>query len=237
MTRTITLRTVVGVAALTALLTSGAAFAASGSFSDVADDHPFADEIAAIAEAGIMSGAADGTFSPDDDVTRGSMAAFLSRGLGRAAADSGTASDTGDRVEQPVAEVQIRAGADGSQAGGYVVVTGNVNGSFLAADCPCHVRSELLDVTDNTERAANIQSMGNTPTLVTAGFVSVTSTWVFPIAGGQTKIFRLNGSSYVEGASTGQLSGQITAVYVPFDGLGNSPEAPDTDSSTPSAAD
>lgn len=224
MTRTITLRTVVAVAALTALLTSGAAFAASETFSDVPEDHPFAEEIAAITEAGIMSGAPDGTFSPDEDVTRGSMAAFLSRGLGRAAADSGTASATEDRVEHPVAEVQIRAGAAGSQAGGYVVVTGNVNGSFLAADCPCHVRSELLDVTANTERAANIQSMGNTPTLVTAGFASVTSTWVFPIAGGQTKTFRLNGSSYVEGASTGELSGQLTAVYVPFDGLGNGPE-------------
>ena len=66
--------------------------------------------------------------------------------------------------------MQIRAAAAGSQAGGYVVGTANA------------------------ERAANIRSMGNTPTLVTAGFASVTSTWVFPIAGGQTKTFRLNGS-------------------------------------------
>jgi len=77
----ITLRTVVGGAALTALLTSGAAFTATATFSDVPEDHPFADKIAAITEIGITSSAPDSTFSPDDEVIRCSMAAFLSRGL------------------------------------------------------------------------------------------------------------------------------------------------------------
>lgn len=211
---------VVAVAALTAVVTSGVAFAAGQALTDVPDEHPFAEEIAAITEAGIMAPDADGAFDPDGTVSRGAMAAFLSRGLGRAGADEGTASDTEDREEQALAEVEVTAGAASPGTGGYVLLTGTVSGSFLATDCPCHVRSELLDVTENTEAAQNINAVGDTPTLVTAAFGSVTSTWVFPIAGGQTKVFRLNGSTYVEGASLGELSGQLTALYVPFPATG-----------------
>jgi hypothetical protein len=50
------------------------------SFTDVPANHPFADEIGRITEAGITTGCGDGTrYCPNDPVTRAQMAAFLAR--------------------------------------------------------------------------------------------------------------------------------------------------------------
>jgi hypothetical protein len=49
-------------------------------FPDVAADDPHADAIAAVDEAGLATGYADGTFGPRDTVNRGQMAAFLAEG-------------------------------------------------------------------------------------------------------------------------------------------------------------
>lgn len=48
-------------------------------FADVADDHPFATEIAWLADTGITTGWPDNTFRPTNRVTRQAMAAFLYR--------------------------------------------------------------------------------------------------------------------------------------------------------------
>ena len=53
----------------------------SGSFSDTVG-HVFDGDIARLAEAGITRGCGNGRFCPDDYVTRGEMAAFLTRSLG-----------------------------------------------------------------------------------------------------------------------------------------------------------
>lgn len=50
-------------------------------FADVAADDPHADGIAAVAAAGIAEGRADGTYGPDEPVTRAQMASFLARAL------------------------------------------------------------------------------------------------------------------------------------------------------------
>jgi hypothetical protein len=55
----------------------GAAYAAT--FSDVPASHPFYDEIEWMAETGITQGFEDGTFRPNDEVTRGQMSAFMQR--------------------------------------------------------------------------------------------------------------------------------------------------------------
>ena len=55
----------------------GAAYAAS--FSDVPVNHPFYDEIEWMADTGITQGYPDGTFRPNEDVTRGQMSAFMQR--------------------------------------------------------------------------------------------------------------------------------------------------------------
>lgn len=51
-------------------------------FSDVPTDHPYFDSIEWAAENGITTGYPDGTYRPDDTVTRSEMAVFLKRAAG-----------------------------------------------------------------------------------------------------------------------------------------------------------
>lgn len=55
---------------------------ATASFSDVPTSHPFFNEVQQLAKSGITLGCGGGNFCPDSAVTRGQMAAFLSRALG-----------------------------------------------------------------------------------------------------------------------------------------------------------
>ena len=68
------------IGAVTAsMITGTVAFAAGKTFTDVPPSHPFATEIGKVAGACIAGGYQDGTYRPNDPVTRQAMAAFLSR--------------------------------------------------------------------------------------------------------------------------------------------------------------
>lgn len=54
----------------------------SATFNDVPTNHPFFREIQALSASSITQGCGGGAFCPDAAVTRGQMAAFLSRALG-----------------------------------------------------------------------------------------------------------------------------------------------------------
>lgn len=62
-----------------ALVGGSASWAATQVFSDVPSNHPFADEIAWMHATGISTGYQDGTYRPNDPVTRQAMSAFLQR--------------------------------------------------------------------------------------------------------------------------------------------------------------
>jgi len=65
-------------------------------YTDVSDEHAFADHINCIAYYGVTNGTGDGsTFSPNDDVTRAQMAVFIARAAGVAGVDLGDAMDEG----------------------------------------------------------------------------------------------------------------------------------------------
>jgi hypothetical protein len=55
---------------------------ASATFGDVPTNHPFFRFVEALAAAGITAGCGNGNFCPDQAVTRGQMAVFLSVALG-----------------------------------------------------------------------------------------------------------------------------------------------------------
>ncbi len=55
---------------------------ASATFSDVSTGHPFFQYIEAMAASGITSGCSATNYCPDDPLTRGQMAVFLSKALG-----------------------------------------------------------------------------------------------------------------------------------------------------------
>ena len=54
----------------------------TATFADVPTTHPFHQFIEAVAAAGISAGCGNGNFCPNDPVTRGQLAVFLSRALG-----------------------------------------------------------------------------------------------------------------------------------------------------------
>jgi len=70
-------------AQMATFLTRALGLASSGSaaFTDVPADFVHAPAISAVADAGITTGYADGTFRPQDKVTRAQMASFLARAL------------------------------------------------------------------------------------------------------------------------------------------------------------
>jgi hypothetical protein len=83
---------------------------ASRSFSDVPSSHPHARSIAAVAERGITRGCGDGrTFCPDDTVTRGQVATFVTRAFQLPAGATGTFVDVGG-VHAPGIEALAAAG-------------------------------------------------------------------------------------------------------------------------------
>lgn len=55
---------------------------ATATFTDVSTSHQFFQYIEALVDSGITSGCGGGAYCPDDPVTRGQMAVFLSRALG-----------------------------------------------------------------------------------------------------------------------------------------------------------
>lgn len=55
---------------------------ASATFNDVPTGHPFFQFIEALAKSGITGGCGSGNYCPDQPLTRGQMAVFLSKGLG-----------------------------------------------------------------------------------------------------------------------------------------------------------
>src|SRR5262245_64894162 len=87
----------VGIVAVFAI---GAVPVAWATFTDVPPANPFYADINAIQGAGITTGCGGGNFCPDDNITRQAEAAFVHRGLPRAARSTGIPIDltTTDQV-------------------------------------------------------------------------------------------------------------------------------------------
>ncbi len=104
-----------------------------GGFTDVAGT-THADAIAWVAEQGIASGRADGTFGPGDDVTRGQMATFLMVALDLPEGDESFPDAVGATHEagiSAVAEAGITAGRTDGTFGPSDAVTRGQMATFL----------------------------------------------------------------------------------------------------------
>jgi hypothetical protein len=84
-------------------------------FSDVPAGSAHAGNIAAVADAGITLGRADGTYGPEQPVTRAQMAAFLNRAFGPFEPNAGTFTDLAGVTQQRDINALKAAGI----AGGY----------------------------------------------------------------------------------------------------------------------
>src|SRR5690606_13609262 len=72
-------RLLIILAAVTSIMVVSAAAISATQFTDVPEDHLFHDDIQWMVENNLTTGKDDGTFGPDEYVTRGQLAAFIHR--------------------------------------------------------------------------------------------------------------------------------------------------------------
>ena len=159
------LRRSTGLLLATALITAPAVTLASHIFPDVPTNHPFHDEIATVALAGITAGFQDGGFHPADNVTRQAMAAFMHRGFGRIGTFVGGAPLSShlqvganvmtsgyDDVRQ--ASINVPGVPNGELAAQYVYASGRVafrDGMGSLKGCPCDFGAFIRNVDTMTD--------------------------------------------------------------------------------------
>jgi hypothetical protein len=217
-------RHLVAVTVAVVVLAAGTGALAGGGFTDVGPSHPFRQEILAIRDAGITTGFEDGTYRPGQAVSRGAMAAFMGRGFGRVqgATGSGTIADPSPPAAQTVvASLQLAAGAT-EQGGGYVLVNAEATFSVLdEADCPCPVALVLSSTSAGTVNGGGT-IIGDDDVFNGQVGGHATATAVFPIGADALETYELRAfTPDLTATADISVNASITALYVPFDGLGN----------------
>lgn len=88
------LKKVISAVVAFALTASSAAFAAAPSFTDVADTASYADSVKTLTALGVISGYEDGTFKPDDKITRAEVSTMIVAAINRTADAQGQMGNT-----------------------------------------------------------------------------------------------------------------------------------------------
>lgn len=202
------------------LLALPAGVMASDRHGDLPADHPYHDDAARMAAAGITVGCSEEPprYCPDEALSRGQMAAFLSRGLSRAAFGTSVTSLTSANGFRgvPASATVATGGAPGGT--GYVVLQGSVTvyADGDTSSCPCEIEAFIYRAGDEragpsawTQLPADKASTGTAST-------SAAVTWVAPVGTGTSVTFHL--AVFVNGAEPGGASaeGALSALYVPF---------------------
>ena len=197
---------------------------ASHLFSDVPNTNAHHDDIAAIALAGVTTGCGPGVYCPDAGVTRGQMASFLRRGLGRVALRATGLRNVAVTTNQLTIwdSFPIRPGLpSGSLANsaGFIKADSQITIRLAnAAGCPCRVRGSLALEGDGPDKLM-VGYLTNV-TLSTAGEEkSLSITGAAPVMSSGTKRVQIRVWQDV-GTGTIESYGNATALYVPFGSQG-----------------
>ena len=151
-------RRLIAAGVVTLLLALPVGVYASHDFSDVPTSNTFHAVISTLYGSRITGGCGSGKYCPNASVTRGQMAAFLVRGLGRMATVEDGADDDWAELTQPsgnpgvdphpygvVAPVSFRHGG-GAGGTAYVYASGTLNvWTDEAGVCPCEVQAFLFN--------------------------------------------------------------------------------------------
>ncbi len=134
--------------ALASSLAGGLVATAAGAelFDDVNPEGQFAEHITSVQEAGIASGYGDGTFRPQNKISRQQAASWINRAASRTALDFADAPSehapiTPADPTQALAHIEVTSPATAS-GGGWVTLQGYVAAATVATDgagCPCAV--------------------------------------------------------------------------------------------------
>ena len=225
-------RLLVVITTMIALATLPMMTVASDRFADVGDGHAFHDAINELWRARITGGCATNPrrYCPDDAVSRGQLAGFLTRGLGRVTYDRGA-----DTTSNSVASVTVDAG--GLPGGtGYVLINASVSAwTELGADAEAPASMIMFGVersatpydqheADEVSWSAAFNLFGpEAPPFEgdpeDGGFARASGSMseVFVVPSGESHTFDL--VIHVERTdptSSVEVSGHMTALYVPF---------------------
>jgi hypothetical protein len=185
---------------------------ASHQFSDLPDTNPFRNQISNIADAGITSGCAPGKFCPKANVTREQMAAFLNRGLGRAARGTMGGQSVFQHVWHSVGGTRVNVPGAGFLLVNAAVTVFNASGT----GCPCTLQLRL-GVAGEWSMPFSADIGDNVGEDDTWSYVTIPATGVFPVAakgwvGATAQVQAISGTTIafeVEHAA-------VTALWVPF---------------------
>jgi len=209
---------------------------ASHQFTDVPDSHTFHAAISKLEGAALTSGCTTTQFCPDANVTRGQMAAFLSRGLGRGALGVGSTglADDWAAFDTSLAAVWLVPG--GAMGGtGHVLVTATVSAyTSLAGTCPCELTVWLANGANGEPSAKAYQIISDVPgppdDAGTSWYeTSASMSYLFGVQSGIRNAYILGASMHPTTAPTGDVAGaewSMTAVYIPFGATGGNPTIP-----------
>lgn len=204
-------------------------------FTDVPSSHSFHTVIGRVYGARLTTGCSPTRFCPSANVTRGQMAAFLARGLGRG---GGTFGATGFDDEWAVFEDGVLDVVDLAHGGtsggtGHVLVTASVSAYTDEADvCPCELGVALVNADTLEESPIMFQVIQNTPAPPHGDEpawyeTSANVSYLFTVPTGVTHTYLLAASMFTTAAPTtgNQAAAEwtISAVYVPFGATGGNP--------------
>jgi hypothetical protein len=222
-TRTTTRLLAAGTALLATLtMTSGTAVGIIQIFDDVPPSNPFVEEINAIAGSGISTGFPDGTYRPNQNVTRGAMAAFMGRGFGRLASASTDTPVAGTSSFADVITTSVTAGAAGEGAG-LIHITGHIDAtSSTPGTCPCRVQVQVaIEGTSVGDLAiADIPATAADGGLAA---VSIPVSAVVTVNAESHPLIALRARFFDSNALNVAFDGTVQALYVPFTGNGTAP--------------
>jgi hypothetical protein len=243
---------VLGVAGL--LLALPVAVSASHIFSDVPTSNTFHAVISTLYGSRITGGCGGGKYCPNAAVTRGQMAAFLVRGLGRMGSTTdGSGADWSDVMpprgpdpgDDPFAGTTPLTFVHGGGAGGsaYVFATGTIQVfTDEAGVCPCEIQSFLFNNTTGEVSQLYFGMIGSDfappdPDFTTPdAFAETTMTmsWAFSVNSGVANDYGIAikvipTTNPTVDDTDNLFSGwdsTLQTVYVPFNEVGGNPTAP-----------
>ncbi len=206
---------------------------ASHQFTDVPTSHTFHAAIAKLYGARLTAGCTATKFCPNANVTRGQMAAFLNRGLGRAAGDAGTIQDDWGVFETgALTSVNLlHGGAPGGTA--HVLVTASVSAyTDENGICPCEMLVYLLNEDTGEESPLMFDIIGSEPGPVNGTNpryyeASTSISYLFTVPSGVTHTYVLgaamNATLTPSPENDAAVAFSISAVYLPFGATGGNP--------------
>lgn len=213
---------------------------AADTFTDVPNSNVFHGNINNLYASRVTTGCGGTNFCPKTEVTREQMAAFLNRGLPRAAGKGHTAATANEvRTTATVETFTIRTG---DVAGGtvFLLVTGDVSVTTSTnGTCPCGLRAQVW--VDGVASQAAYTTITNTAAPVLGlsanwrmGNATVTS--VFAVSSGATHTVDLRYDLTRTNAGVVSVQSNLSAVYAPFGPLGTDDPAPISVPSGPSGS-